>query len=165
MGLFVNASEKEAFLLITEYFASKRMKIVSSNPPSYIRAEFGSWTSMSLENAKGEVEVRITARNGGSYSNLHFSFFKEYLSALMIAVFGTMVLCVVMWWRTTRDLSRINPVNVESFLIKTSLITVGLSAVMFAVVIGIVAYSIALTRRRFIKEFNVFTQSLPTKQD
>jgi hypothetical protein len=96
MSIFVNAPEQEAFHLITDYFASKRMKIVSSNPPSYIRAEFGSWTSISLDNAKGEVEAEITERNGGSYANLNFNFFKEYMSALMIAIFGTLILCVIM---------------------------------------------------------------------
>jgi ABC-type Fe3+ transport system permease subunit len=120
---------------------------------------------MSLDNAKGEVEVEIKERNGGSYSNLNFSFFKEYLPALIIAIFGTLLLCVVMWWRATRDMSRINPADVGNFLIKTSLITVGLSAVMFVVVIGFVGYSIALTRRRFIEEFNMFMQSLPSKKD
>ena len=66
MSLFVNVSEEEAFRLMMNYFTSKHMKIVTSDSPSYIRAEFGSWTSMSLGNAKGEVEVEITARNGGS---------------------------------------------------------------------------------------------------
>ena len=165
MSLFVNVPEQEAFLLITDYFASKRMKIVTSNSPSYIRAEFGSWTSMSLDNAKGEVEVEITARNGGSYTNLNFSFFKEYMSTLIIAIFGTLILCVIMWWRATRDVSRINPADVGNFLFKVSLITVGLSAVMFVVAIGLVVYSTSLTRRRFIEEFNTFIQSLPSKKD
>jgi uncharacterized Tic20 family protein len=165
MSIFVNAPEQEAFLLITDYFASKRMKIVSSNPPSYIRAEFGSWTSISLDNAKGEVEAEITERNGGSYANLNFSFFKEYLFALIIAIFGTLILCVIMWWRATRDTSQINPADVGNFLFKVSLITVGLSAVMFVVAIGLVVYSTSLTRRRVIEEFNMFMQSLPSKKD
>jgi len=165
MSIFVNAPEQEAFLLITDYFASKRMKIVTSKHPSYIRAEFGSWTSISLDNAKGEVEAEITERNGGSYANLNFTFFKEYLFALIIAIFGTLFLCVIMWWRAARDMSRINPADVGNFLFKASLITVGLSTVMFVVVIGFVGYSIALTRRRFIEEFNMFMQSLPSKKD
>lgn len=165
MSLFVNVSEEEAFRLMMDYFTSKHMKIVTSNSPSYIRAEFGSWTSMSLDNAKGEVEVEITARNGGSYTNLNFSFFKEYLSALIIAILGTLFLCVVMWWRATRDVSRINPADVGNFLFKVSLITVGLSAVMFVVAIGLVGYSTSITRRRFIEEFNMFIQSLPSKKE
>jgi len=165
MSLFVNVPEEETFRLITDCFASKRMKILIANPPSYIRAEFGSWTSISLDNAKGEVEAEIKERNGGSYANLNFNFFKEYLSALMIAILGTLLLCVVMWWRATRDMSRINPADMENFLFKLSLITVGLSAVMFVVAIGLVGYSIALTRRRFIEEFNMFIQSLPSKKD
>jgi hypothetical protein len=165
MSLFVNVSEEEAFRLIMDYFTSKHMKIVTSNSPSYIRAEFGSWTSMSLDNANGEVEAEIMERNGGCYSNLNFSFFKEYLFALIIAIFGTLLLCVVMWWRAARDMSRIAPADVGNFLFKVNLITVGLSAVMFVVAIGLVVYSTSITRRRFIEEFNMFMQSLPSKKD
>jgi len=165
MNIFVNAPEEEAFLLITDYFASKRMKILTSNSPSYIRAEFGSWTSMSLDNANGEVEAEIKERNGGCYTNLNFSFFKEYLFALIIAISGTLLLCVVMWWKATTDMSRINPADVGNFLFKVSLITVGLSAIMFVVAIGLVVYSTSITRRRFIEEFNMFIQSLPSKKD
>jgi hypothetical protein len=165
MSMFINASCSEAFLLITDYFASKRMKIVGSNPPSYIRAEFGSWTSISLDNAKGEVKAEITERNGGSHVNLNFSFFKEYLMALIIAISATLILCVVMWWRTTRDIPQINPADVGNFLFKVSLITVGLSAIMGVATIGLVVYSTSLTRRRLIGEFNMFTQSLPPKKD
>ena len=165
MSLFVNVPEEEAFRLMMDYFTSKHMKIVTSNSPSYIRAEFGSWTSMSLDNANGEVEVEITGRNGGSYSNLNFSFFKEYLFALIIAIFGTLFLCAVMLWRATRDMSRINPADVGNSLLKINLITVGLSAIMFAIVIGLVGYSTSLTRKRFIEEFNMSMQSLPSKKD
>jgi small-conductance mechanosensitive channel len=164
MSLLFNASEEEAFLLITDYFASKNMKILATNHPSHIRAEFGSWTSISLNNAKGEVEVEITKRNGGSYTNLNFSFSKEYLLALIIAILGTLALCVVMWWRATRDMPQINPADTGNFLFKVSLITVGLSAVMFAAAIGLVVYSTALTRRRFVEEFNMFTQSLSSQK-
>jgi hypothetical protein len=165
MSLLVNVSEEEAFRLMVDYFTSKRMKILTSNSPSCIRADFGSWASMSLDNAKGEVEVEIMERNGGSYINLNFSFFKEYMSALIIAIFGTLLLCVVMWWRATRDMSRINPADVGNSLFKVSLITVGLSAVIFVVAIGLIVYSTSITRRRFIEKLNMFIQSLPSKKD
>ena len=164
MSLFVNASEQEAFRLMMDYFTSKRMKILTSNSPSYIRAEFGSWTSLSLDNARGEVEAEIKERNGGSYSNLNFSFFKEHLFALIIAISIILLLCVIMWWRATRDMPRINPADIGNFLFKVNLITFGLSAIMFAVVIGLVVYSTSITRRRFIEEFNMFMQSLPSQK-
>jgi len=165
MSLFVNVSEEEAFRLMMDYFTSKRMKILTSSSPSYIRAEFGSWTSISPDNAKGEVEAEIMERNSGSYTNFNFSFFKEYLFALIIAISGTLLLCVVMWWRATRDMSRINPADMGNFLFKVNLITAGLSAVMFVVAIGLVVYSTSITRRRFVEEFNMFMQSLPSKKD
>ena len=165
MSLFVNVSEEEAFHSLMKYFTSKHMKIMASNSPSYIRAGFGSWTSLSLDNANGEVEVEITGKNGGSYANLSLSFLKEYMLALIVAVFGTLFLCVIMWWRATNDLPRIDPADVGSFLLKINLITFGLSVVMFVVAIGVVGYSVSLTRKRFIEEFNVFMQSLPSKKD
>jgi hypothetical protein len=70
-----------------------------------------------------------------------------------------------MWWRATRDISRINPADVGNFHFKVSLITVGLSVAMFVVAVGLVGYSTSLTRRRFIEEFNMFVQSLPSKKD
>ena len=164
MSLFVNVSEEEAFRLMMDYFTSKQMKILTSNSPSYIRAEFGSLTSISLNNAKGEVEAEIVEKNGGSYSNLNFSFIKEYLYALIIAIFGTLLLFVVMWLRATRELPQINPADVDNFIFKVNLITFGLSAIMFAVAVVFVAYSTSLTRRRFIEEFNMFMQLLPSQK-
>jgi len=164
MSLFVNASKEEAFRLLMDYFKSKNMRIIALNSPSYVRAEFGSWTSMSLDNANGEVEAEIRAKNGGSYAHLDFSFLKEYLVALIVAIVGTLFLWVVMWWRANRDLPRINPAEVGNFLLKINLITFGLSVVTFAIVIGLVAYSTSLTRKRFIEELNMFVQSLSSKK-
>jgi hypothetical protein len=59
---------------------------------------------------------------------------------------------------------QINPADTGNFLFKVSLITAGLSAVMFAAAIGLVVYSTALTRRRFVEEFNMFTQSLSSQK-
>jgi hypothetical protein len=165
MSLFVDVSEQEAFRLIMDYFTSRRIRILTSNSPSYIKAEFGSWTSMSLDKAKGKVEVKITEKNGGSYSNLNFSFFKEYLFALIIAIFGTILICAIMWWRATRDMPQINPADVGNFLFKVNLITFGLSVVMFVVTLGLVGYSTSLTRKRFIKELNTSLQSSSSKKD
>jgi hypothetical protein len=161
MSLFANVPQQETFRLITDWFASKRMKILIARPPSYIKAEFGSWTSISFDNAKGEVEAEITERDDGTYVDLNFSFFKEYLSALLIAVFATLALCVIMWFRATADIPLISPANVENVILRMSLITVGLSAVMFAAAIGIVGYGTALTKRKLIDQFKAFVQSLP----
>jgi hypothetical protein len=161
MSLFANIPRQETFRLVTDWLASKRMKILIATHPSYIKAEFGSWTSISFDNAKGEVEAEITERDGGTHVDLNFSFFKEYLSALLIAVFATLALCVIMWFRVSADMPQVSPDNVGSVILRTSLITVGLSAVMFAVAIGIVGYSTALTKRKLIEQFNAFAQSLP----
>jgi cell division protein FtsX len=140
------------------------MKIIVANPSSYIRAEFGSWTSISLKKAKGAVETEITQRNGETTISLNFSFFKEYLYASIIAIFATLVLCMTMWLRTSVQIASVNPTNVGSFLLRVSLLTAGLSLATFLMAIGIVAYSASSTRRRLVEEFKTFVQSLPAQK-
>jgi hypothetical protein len=115
---------------------------------------------LSLDNAKGEVEVEITRKNGGSVANVNFSFFKEYLMAFIIAISATLILSAVMWWRTSKDIPQINPADVGNFILKIDLVTFGLSATMFAVAIGLVRYSATVTKRKFTEEFKMFMQSL-----
>jgi hypothetical protein len=162
--LAVNASEQEAFRFITDFFVSEEMKIIVANPSSHIRAEFGSWTSISLKKAKGAVETEITKGNGGTTISLNFSFFKEYLYASVIAVFATLVLCMTMWLRTSVEIAGVSPTNLWNFLLRVSLITAGLSAATFLMAIGIVAYSASSTRRRLVAEFKMFVQSLPAQK-
>jgi len=165
MSFFIDASEQEAFDLIVDYFRVRRMKILDSSSPSYIRAEFGSWTSISPDNARGEVEVEIKGKNGGSYANLSLRFLKEFVAALIIAVFGTLLLCILMWWRVMRDSARIDPADMGNFLFRVNLVTFGLSAILFAVTVGLVAYSTSVTRQRFVRELSAFVQSLAAKSD
>jgi hypothetical protein len=65
-----------------------------------------------------------------------------------------------MWWR----ISQINPADAGNFMFNTYLVTFGLCAFMFAGAIGLVGYSTTVTKKKFIKEFNVFMQSLPSQK-
>jgi len=121
---------------------------VASNSPSYVRAEFGSWTSISLDNAKGEVKVDLTKANRGSYANLHFSFSSEYLMGFAVTLFFA---------AATYIIYAILEIPIRFVLI------VILFEVIF--VVGIIGYSVSLTRRRFIEEFNMFLQSLASKRE
>lgn len=131
------------------------MKILTSNPPSYIRAEYGSWTSVSSGNAKGEVEANISKRNGGSYVILNLNFLKEYLMALIAAIIGALFIYGVMWWLViVNPLQRtIDPVEWNFHAIIVVLLYLALS-------IGYLGYNTLLTRRRLMDEFNMFAQSL-----
>ena len=131
-----------------DYFNGRRMKVLTSNTPSYIRAEFGSLASMSLDNSKGEVEISIVKRNGGSYVNLNFSFSLEYLAAFTVTIIGALI----------------------TYIIYTMLeipfqFTLLVILVMVAFVVGIIGYSVSATRRKFVEEFNMFIQSLAPKKD
>ncbi len=148
MSFFVNASEEEAFRLVMDYFEGRRMKILTSNSPSYIRAQFGSWVSMSASNSKGEVEINTVKRNGGSYVNLNFDFSKEYLAALIVTTIGAVVTLIVY-----------GVLEIEPWF------TLVVILAFVAIAGGIVGYSISTTRKSFIEEFNMFIQSLSSKKE
>ena len=46
LSFFVDAPQEEAFQLVMDYFNGRSMKIVASNSPSYVGAEFGSWVAL-----------------------------------------------------------------------------------------------------------------------
>ena len=161
MSLFVNASQEEAFRSLMDYFTGRRMRILTSNLPSYIRAEFGSWVSMSYGNAKGEVEVNITKRDSGSYVNLNFSFLKEYLSDLIGAIIGALIMYVIVW----AMLSVYPSVVVEIVQSYVNMLLLGVTLTLFGIVMAISGYNTSRTRKRFVEEFNMFMQSLASKTD
>mgnify|MGYP001057670560 CR=1 FL=1 len=160
MSIFVNTSQEEAFHFVMDYFTGRRMKVLTSNSPSYIRAEFGSWTSISPSNEKGVVEVSVMKRNGGSYVNLNFNFFETYLMALIVTIIGAFATYGFMWWLVVvNPLQRAIVPSGANFLILMPI------ALFCALMIAVLGYTVSLTRRRFIEEFNMFMQSLHAKKD
>jgi len=120
---------------------------------------------MSLGNAKGEVEVNVIKRSGGSYVNLNFTFFKEYAADLILAISGTLITYGLLWWIAERMIMDLPTwlrgeawSSVYPFLIL-------LPTLSFAIVMALAGYNTSLTRRRFIEEFNMFVQSLASKKD
>lgn len=160
MSFFLNASQEEAFSCVMDYFTGRHMKILTSNSPSYIRARFGPWFSMSFGNAQGEVEANITKRNGGSYVNLNLNFLIEYFGNLIFAIIGAAIIFVFMEWLATT-----NPLEKTDFPSVAPWLALGLSVISFCLVMAVVGYNVSLTRRRFIEEFNMFMQSLASKKD
>lgn len=160
MSLFVNTSQEEAFRFVMDYFTGRRMKVLTSNSPSYIRAEFGSWTSISPSNEKGVVEVSVMKRNGGSYVNLNFNFFETYLMALIVTIIGAFATYGFMWWLVV-----VNPLQRAIDPSGANFLILMLIALFCALMITVLGYTISLTRRRFIEEFNMFMQSLHSKKD
>lgn len=146
MSFFVSAPQ-EAFRLVMDYFTGRHMKILTSNSPSYIKAEIGAWFSMSLGNEKGEVEAEIVKRNGGSYVNLNFSFLLTYVYGLLIAFIPAVITYIVL---------KSVPIPIWFVL--------GNSLLSFLLVMGIIGYDVSKTRRYFIEEFNMFIQSLASKK-
>lgn len=160
MSFFVNAPQEEAFHLVRNYFTGRRMKILTSNSPVYIKARFGPWVSISFGNAQGEVEANVTKRNGGSYVNLNLNFLLEYLGNLLFATIGSIIIFVFICWLGTT-----NPLEKPDFAAIAPSFALTLSVLAFCLVMGMVAYNVSLTRRRFTEEFNMFIQSLASKKD
>jgi len=156
MSLFVGSSQEETFRLLMDYFTGRRMRILMSHEPSYIRADLGSYVSMSLGHAKGEVEVNTVKRNGGCYVNLNFNFVKEYAVDGIVAIFLFSLIFGFGWWMIS--ISGLRPWTRLEIIPLFLWATVG-----FAIVMAIAGYNVSLTRRRFIEEFNMFVQSLSTK--
>ena len=148
MSFFVNASQEEAFRLVMDYFTGRRMNIPTSSSPSYIEAEFGSLISLSLDNAKGKVKLNVVKSNGGAYANLNLDFSLEYLTALAVTIIGVLITY------TYYGMLEI-PFSYTLLIIFSIVILVWV----------LVGYSVTLTRRKIIEEFNMFVQSLASKKD
>lgn len=156
LSLFINATQEETFRLVTDYVEGRNMKILASNSPSYVRARFGSWTSVSLDNAVGVIETKISKKNGGSYLFLHFGFRGEYLGVLVATMVLAVIQSIFAWAQALAQRG--------DFLLGMMWNTLIVS-VFFAVAGTIVAYSTSKTRRRIIEDFNIFMQSLASKKD
>ena len=147
MGWLINSSREETYRLLKDYFNGRHMRVMVSDPPLYIKAEFGSWTAMVLNNAKGKVTARIVEKNGGNYVDLSLDFALEYFSALLLSIVGAISTYVFY------DLLRI-PSMWALFVILIEVV----------VIWGIVVSSVSLTRRKLIGELNIFIQSLSAKK-
>ena len=157
----MNSSQEETYHLLMDYFTGRRERVLTSNSPSYIRAEIGSWASLSIGNAKGEVEANITKRNGGSYINLSFNFFKEYIVTLLAAIVGALIIYFFPQW----VLSSFAPSYfLRLFQGTFNIILLGGIILFFAIVMVVAGYAASSTRKRFIDEFNMFAQSLQSKK-
>lgn len=155
MSWFVGSSQEETFRSLMDYFTGRHMKILTSNPPSCIKAESGSWTSVSSGNAKGDVETDIRKRDGGSYVILNLNFLKEYLMALTAAIIGALFIYGVMWWLVIA-----NPLQRTIDPVEWNFLSIIVVLLYLALSIGYLGYNTLLTRRRFMEEFNMFVQSL-----
>jgi len=133
-----------------DYFNGRHMKILTSNSPSYIRVEFGSWLALeTFGNENGKAEANITKSNAGSCVNLDIDFLKVYL--VSFAVFLPMVAVVMM------VLYQVLGIPFQYSLI--------VPLILLIVALAGVEYSVSTTRKRFMEEFNMFMQTLTSKKD
>jgi uncharacterized membrane protein YidH (DUF202 family) len=166
MNLFTNEPIEDTFRITMDYFLGKQMKILTSPSPCYIKAELGVWVSMSLGNAKGEVEATITKRDSGCYVNFIFSFLKEYLGNLIITILGGFVSYGVMLWSVNEYALRgIAPSVREGFLSFMNWLMIVAIIIIFGIVIASSVYNVSQTKKRFIEQFSEFVQSIPSKKD
>lgn len=157
----MNSSQEETYHLLMDYFTRRRERILTSNSPSYIRAEIGSWVSLSLQSAIGEVEANITKRNGGSYVNFNFNFFKEYIGTFLVAIVGALFVYFVPQWFLS---SFASSDFLRWFQSAFNLILLGGTILFLCIAMILAGYATSSARKTFIDEFNMFAQSLQTKK-
>lgn len=155
----MNSSQDETFRSLVDYFTGRRIRILTSIEPSYIRVGIGSSASLSLGNAKGDVAVYIGKRDGGSSINFNFDFSKDYSVSLIVAIFGALIVYTLLTWVASNMIREVGSVAwpyIFPFLLFLAVLT-------FAIIIVMESYSVSLTRRRFVEELNMFAQSLSAK--
>ena len=149
MSLFLDFSQQEAFQKVMDYFQQRQCKILTSTPPSFIKAEFGSYLMAGWSNAKCEIEATVTKGDNGSCVNFGFDFRKRLLfwSATGFAA-------VLLFLIRTSMFSGIDYVSEIPFI-------VAIVIAVFIISIPLMRYNINLTRRKFIEEFGRFAKLLP----
>jgi hypothetical protein len=145
----VNATEEEAFNLVTNYLNGKHMKIVKSEANAHIEAEFGSIWSLSPSNEKGIVEIQLAERKKGSLINITL----DFSSTIILAAAVTISTAIILFSFLT-NISRMDAY-------RSALLAFGL---LPALLLGTAAYSFSATKKKILEEFNMFVQSLYSKK-
>jgi hypothetical protein len=145
-----------------EFFTGRHNKILVSDYPSLVRAEFGALISIvEVANARGEAEVTITRMEGRSHVNFTFSFTKFYVASIIgIAAMGLIVFGAVYW--TIGMVSYLPPQVAGNVLEMLNPLAILLIALYFILSTSIEAYSARRTRKKILAEFKMFTESLKT---
>jgi len=158
MSFFVNAVQGEAFKWVVDYFQGRNIRIQSSNPPSSIIAEFGSWFTMYPGNAKGNVNAQLMKRDNGTYINLNFDFSSYYASGLSMGVILSVAAFVFF------NLFLTNVLHTATIPAVLQFYAVALSFGCVLIMALGLGYDVSKTRRNFLEEFNMFIQSLASKK-
>lgn len=170
MGMYVSSTQEETFLLLRRYLMVRFDEILDMDSPSYVKAELSpfylsegklgmqlhfhwttGWFLRSKGNAKGIVEATVEKRNGGSYVNFNFDFFKEYRESLIIWGILLLFLNILLGY-----LELSHPTNIAWIII-------GLINVVMLIGVGLSILgdfrNVDLTKQGFTKGFESFVES------
>jgi hypothetical protein len=146
MSLFLGYSQEESFQKVMDYFQQRQCKILTSTPPSLIKAEFGSYLMAGWSNAKCEIKATVTKGENGSNVNFGFDFRKRILFWS-----GTALAALLLFLIRTSMFSGIDYVSEIPFI-------VAIVIAVFVISVPIMRYNINLTKRKFIEEFGRFSK-------
>jgi hypothetical protein len=159
-NVFVDAPQEGVFSSAMAFLDERHMKILHSTPPSFIRAEIGSYNSMSLSEAKGEVEINMTATKDGCHVTLKFSFIKDYAADMMVAAAGSCILSLFAWLLPEKLSFPASFYQSATFTLIVSM------AVSFPIAaFALARYSTSLTKRKFMEAFKRIILSVHNKRD
>jgi hypothetical protein len=155
MKLNMNSSQEETFQTLTDYLAGKKAKVLISNKPNLIVAEFGIYFDPTEKNTKGIVEASISKTNNGSCIKFNFNFTKSFIAHFSaIAIIGGASLAFASFFN---DFS----IFFTPFGRVISLFFLG---PVVAFVIANEFYSVSKTKKAFIAEFALFAKSLQNRR-
>jgi hypothetical protein len=157
MKMFLDATPEEAFRLITNYFVARRVKALASDEASYFRAEIGSWFSFADEgNAKGDVEVKLTKENTGSFVNFDFDFTKEYALGFVAAISGALSCYVIGSWllHSLKSWTLLGSAKLWAPLL--NLMVAFLAVTVVVSIMALEGYTVFRTKQRFMEELTTF---------
>ena len=165
MSLSVDAPQEEFFRLAVDFFSERQMKVLESTPHHYIMVGFGSWTSLSFGSGKGEVEVDIEKKDGGSRVSLDFDFSINYVVYFLIAIVSAFIVYAVLSSFVNAWASGIGNFLIrEDYLSKANLYIISGTLILFFLGILVSVIEVSMTRKRFMREFNLFAKSLTSKR-
>ncbi len=143
MSFHIVLSEEETFNRLVKYFVGRRLKILSLHKPSHIKVEIGKLFSLWFGEALGVVDINIMKLGNHSLVNLYFNFLREYISGLILSILLSFIL------------------TIYGLLIDAPWDAVLLLAItVFAIVMLLEGYNVAVTRKKFVEELSLFVQSI-----
>jgi hypothetical protein len=156
MKRYITSSQEETFQTLTDYLTEKNAKILISNKPDLIVAEFGVYFDPKEKNIKGVVKASISKTDNGSCINFNFNFTKNFIAAFtLVTILGVASLALAYFFSNLNFSVFFDPFGRILMLLFLCFVV--------AVIIAVEIKSALKTKHTFIAEFEMFAKSTPKR--